>query len=407
MKLDVADRTVGTVKTNRSIFNYGLYVMTFTNMLTNVFAYVHTTLFPVLQDEFSLSLQQLGLIAAIPALCQALLSIPAGLLSDRLGSRLMIVFALAVATGGALLASQVLSPVMLIVAVSLIYVNTTVYRPASYSFVTRLFEPRTRLKALGIFGAGGTLGMALGPISITILMGVFAVGWRQVYLYWCLPLLLGIVSVLFLRSAPKDDVVVGSAAGGYGAAATTLLTSNMLLFLVYRAMRLMAYSMSRTFMALYLVDSRGFSESATSTLIGLSTLVGIAGAVLGGFFAVRYGEKRWLFSTLSLAYVCFSLAILVPNKTAFALFYLGYGLLRTLGMAANAAIMAQLSPGKQRGMAYALFFLPGSIMGAVAPNIAASIGDAFGLVAVFYATIVLSFLTLGVLQFGVRLQPSA
>jgi MFS family permease len=393
---------------NRSIFNYGLWVMTLTHMLTHVFLYVHTTLFPILQDEFSLSLQQLGLIAAIPALCQALLYIPAGLLSDRLGSRQIVAVALAIATGGALLASQALTPIMLIVAVSLMYVNTTVYHPAAYSFVTRFFDPRTRLKALGIYGAGGTLGTALGPISISILMGIFALGWRQVYLFWCLPLLLGIVAVLFLRSAPKHDVAVKSAAGGPGgAAATTLLTSNMILFLVHRALRAMAYSMSQTFMALYLVNERGFSGTAASTLIGLTTLVGIGGAVVGGFFTVKYGEKRWLLAMLSLAYVCYSLAIFVPSNAVFSFLFLSYGLLRLLGMAATAGIMARLSPGKQRGVAYALYFLPGSIMGAVAPLIAASIGDAFGLVAILYTTIVLYCLSLGMLQFGVRLRPSA
>jgi MFS family permease len=395
------------VTANRSIFNYGLFVMALTHMLTHVFLYVHTTLFPVLQDEFSLSLQQLGLIAAIPALCQALLSIPAGLLSDRLGSRLIIITALAIATGGAFLASQALTPIMLIVAVSLMYINTTIYHPAAYSFVTRLFEPRTRLKALGLHGAGGTLGMALGPLSITVLMGGFALGWRQVYLFWCLPLLLGIIAVLFLRSAPKDDVAVESTTGLPALGATTLLTLSLFLFLVYIAVRAMATSMSQSFMALYLVDERGFSGTMTSTLIGLNTLVGIAGAAMGGFFAVRFGEKRWLLTMLSLAYFCYSLAILIPSYATFVVLYLSYGFLSFLGMAANAAIIARLSPGKQRGMAYALYFLPGSIMGAVAPLIAASIGDAYGLVAIFYTTIVLFFLSLVVLQFGVRLQPSA
>jgi MFS family permease len=227
-----------------------------------------------------------------------------------------------------------------------------------------------------------------------------------VYLFWCLPLLLGIVAVLFLRSAPKDDVAVESDADEPGDRATTLLTLSMFLFLVYIAVRSMAYSMSQSFMALYLVDDRGFSGTVTSTLIGLNTLVGIAGAVLGGFFAVRFGEKRWLLAMLSLAYVCYSLAILIPSHIAFAVLYLSFGFLSYMGMAANAGIMARLSPGKQRGMAYALFFLPGSIVGAVAPLVAASIGDAFGLAAIFYAVIVLSFLSLGVLNFGVRLRPS-
>jgi MFS family permease len=381
--------------------------MTLTHMLTHVFTRVHTTLFPVLQDEFSLTLQQLGLIAAIPALCQALLSIPTGLLSDRFGSRLMIIVALVVATAGTLLASQSLTPIMLIVAVSLIYINTTVYHPAAYSFVTRLFEPNTRLKALGIHGAGGTFGVALGPISITILMGVFAFGWRQVYLFWTLPLLLGVVAVLFLKGAPKDDVGVVAVEGESPPTFASLLTTSMVMFLIYIAVRSMATAMSQSFMALYLVDDRGFSETITSALIGLNTLVGIAGAAMGGFFAVRYGEKRWLLVILSVSYVFYSLAILIPNNAAFVIFYLIYGFLTFLGMAATAAIMAKLSPGKQRGLAFALFFLPGSIMGAVAPLAAASIGDVFGLAVIFYAVIVLFFLSLAVLQLGVRLKPSA
>ena len=406
MERGLVGRAAGSLQVNPSIISYGLFVMTVTHMLTHVFTRIHTTLFPVLQTEFSLSLQQLGLIAAIPALCQALLSIPTGLLSDRLGSRLMIVVALVVATGGALLASQALTPVMLIVAVSLVYVNTTVYHPAAYSFVTRLFDPRTRLKALGIHGAGGTLGVALGPISITILMGFFAFGWRQVYLFWSLPLVLGIVAVLFLRSAPKDDVGVVFAADAPKAGFSSLLTSSMIMFLVYIAVRAMATSMSQSFMALYLVDNRGFSGPVTSTLIGLNTLVGIAGATMGGFFAVRYGEKRWLLVILSLSYLCYGLAILIPSNPTFVGLYMAYGFLTYLGMAANAAIMAKLSPGKQRGLAFALFFLPGSLVGAVAPLIGASIGDTFGLVTIFYVATFLFFLSLGVLRFGVRLRPS-
>jgi MFS family permease len=247
--------------------------------------------------------------------------------------------------------------------------------------------------------------VALGPISITILMGVFAFGWRQVYLFWSLPLLLGLVAVLFLRSAPRDDVGAVAAADAPQPKISTLLTSSMILFLVYIAVRSMASSMSQSFLALYLVDDRGFSETSASTLIGLNTLVGIAGAAMGGFFAVRYGEKRWLLVILSLSYVCYSLAILIPNDTAFVVFYMAYGFLTFLGMAASAAIMAKLSPGKQRGLAFALFFLPGSIMGAVAPLLAAQIGDLFGLVTIFYAVIIFFFLSIVVLQFGVRVEP--
>jgi len=83
-----------------SIISYGLLVMTLTHTLTHAFQMMHTTLFPVLQDEFRLNYQQLGLIAAIPPLCQALLSIPTGLLSDRFGSKKMIIVSIVVACAG-------------------------------------------------------------------------------------------------------------------------------------------------------------------------------------------------------------------------------------------------------------------------------------------------------------------
>lgn len=58
-----------------SILNYGLLVMTATHTLTHAFQQIHTALFPILKspEEFNLSYQQIGLIAAIPPLCQALL----------------------------------------------------------------------------------------------------------------------------------------------------------------------------------------------------------------------------------------------------------------------------------------------------------------------------------------------
>jgi MFS family permease len=56
-------------------------------------------------------------------------------------------------------------------------------------------------------------------------------------------------------------------------------------------------------------------------------------------------------------------------------------------MAANSAIMAKLSPSRQRGLGFALYFLPGSIMGAIAPMVAAYIADYFGIFQVFLASI--------------------
>lgn len=394
-------------KKGGALVGYGFLIMVVTHAFTHLFTRVHTTLFPVLKAEFSLSLQQLGLIAAIPPLCQMLLSIPVGLLSDKIGSRKLIMVSLGTTALASILAFLAQSPVLLIVAVSLAYISTTIYHTAAYSFVTRLFKPRKRPKALGLHGAGGTLGIALGPLSISVIMGILALGWRQVYLFWFIPFLLGMIAVLGIKSEPTEDVGVDHVEAKRNPQATSLRSASLVMFLLFLGIRTIAKSTTESFMALYMVENRGVSQSLAGLLIGSNTLVGVLAAPVGGFLATRYGEKRWLLTVLALAYACFGLAIATPNNTVFVILYLAYGFSTLLGMAANSAIMASLSPGKQRGLAYALFFLPGSIVGAVAPIVAGSLAETYSLATIFYASAAVFFISLGTLQFGVKLQDSA
>jgi MFS family permease len=73
-------------------------------------------------------------------------------------------------------------------------------------------------------------------------------------------------------------------------------------------------------------------------------------------------------------------------------------------MAARSSIMAILSPKGQRGLGYALFFLPGSIMGAIAPVIAGFIAQTYGFNTIFYLSLAVYTLALGVLRFLVKVE---
>jgi MFS family permease len=388
-----------------TILSYSLFVMTVTHTLTHSFGNMHTALFPTLKVEFLLTNQQLGLIAAIPPLCQSILSIPTGILSDRLGSKKMIIISQLVASGGALLASVTQNMWMLIAAVSLLYISTTIYHPASYSFTTRLFQPQDRSKALGLHGAGGTFGMAIGPISLGLLMGLLAFGWRQVYLFWAFPLILGIIAVRLIKSEPVEDVeMIERGDGVEEFQATKLLTASMLFFLIYSGIRMVAGGMTNAFLNVYLVDIRGWEQNLASIVYGSSSLMGIIAAPIGGFLAARFGEKKWTLTVLTLSYLCFGLAFFIPGTLAFTTLYLGHGFFNFLSMASNSAMMARLSPGRQRGIGFALYFLPGSLMGAIAPIIAAFIADNMGIFTIFPVSTVVFFLAVLVLLFGVKLR---
>ena len=381
--------------------------MTLTHTLTHVFQRMPSALFPTLMmpEEFNLTLQQIGIIAAIPPLCSALLSIPMGLLSDRYGARKMVFASMVVSALGALLASQASNPIIFIVAISLLSVSTTIYHPAAYSFTTKIVKPGDRPKVLGIHGAGGTLGMSLGPISLSILIGLLAFGWRQAFLFWLIPIILGAITVFGIKTEPTEDLQVNPASQMVEAEKPnirSMMTTSLLLFLVFVGIRSIGRSMVGSFLPIYMVNTKGISESLANIIYGGNTLMGLIAAPIGGALASRFGEKRWLIGVLILSYICLGLAFLVPNTIAFTALYLISGFFNFLGMAANSSIIAKLSPSSQRGRGYTLFFLPGSLMGAVAPVIAAFIGEVFGLSSIFYASIVVYAAGLFVLWFGVK-----
>lgn len=386
-----------------SLLNYGLFVMLFTHTLTHAFQNIHTTLFPVLKTEFNLGYYELGLIAAIPPLCQAILSIPAGMLSDKFGTKKMILFSQLLACAGSVIAGFTLNPWMLIIAVSLLYLNTTFYHPPSYSYVTKTFKPSDRSKALGIHGAGGTFGMAIGPLSISLLMGYFALQWRSVYLFWFIPIFIGVFLILRLK-AENEEPKVEKQEEASAPEAKTVVTRGMFFFFLFNAVKTLGTVMVSSFMSLYLVQTQGWSLGDAAFVISGSSLMGILAAPLGGYFADKVGEKKWTVLTTTVCAISIGIASIMPSAIAFTAFYLSYGFFNLLSMASNSSLTAKLSPSRQRGLGFALYFLPGSIMGVLAPMVAAFIASTYGLLPVFFAATAALLICVPVLHFGINVD---
>jgi MFS family permease len=293
---------------------------------------------------------------------------------------------------------------MLVIAVSLLYLNTTFYHPPSYSYVTMNFRAEDRSKALGILGAGGTFGMALGPLSISILMGIFVFQWRQIYLFWFVPLLIGLLLVLRINTRLVDEPPATQKDSKTASETKSVMSKSMLWFTVFNGVRGMGASMTGAFLSIYLVQTQGWSVESASLIFGASSLMGIVAAPLGGFLADRVGEKKWTTINVAICTVSYALAFLIPNPWTFSLFYLGYGFFNLLSMASNSSLTAKLSPTRQRGLGFALYFLPGSIMGAIAPMIAAFIANSFGLLPVFIGTVIVYAASVPIIHFGVKVD---
>ena len=182
-----------------------LLIMVLTHLLVHAAGNMRSTLFPVLKEEFALTNQQVGLIVAIPSLIQFLLSVPSGMVSDKFGPKRLMAASIIIAAVGAFLGSISTTPWMFIIASTLLTFNSTLYHPPAQSYVSDITSPKDRSRALGIWHSGGTTGVSLGPLSISILIGLLAFNWRQVYSFWIIPILLGLVGLYFVK--PPSEIV--------------------------------------------------------------------------------------------------------------------------------------------------------------------------------------------------------
>jgi DHA2 family multidrug resistance protein len=133
-------------------------------------------------------------------------------------------------------------------------------------------------------------------------------------------------------------------------------------------------------------------------------MMGIFAAPLGGYFADKVGEKKWTVLTTMACAISFGIAFILPGAIAFTAFYLGYGFFNLLSMASNSSLTAKLSPSRQRGLGFALYFLPGSIMGVLAPMVSAFIASTYGLLPVFFVATAVLLISVPVLQLGVKVD---
>lgn len=378
--------------------------MVLTHVLVHAAGNMRSTLYPILKDEFSLSYQQVGLLVAIPSLLQIFFTVPTGLLSDRFGAKRLIAVSIVMAAVGAFLGSISANPWMYIVASTLMTLTSTLYHPPSQSYVSETTRPKDRSRALGIWNAGGTTGVAMGPLSITILMGFFAFQWRQVYNFWVIPILLGLVALYFVK--PTDEVERGDVEEEWeeGRTVDKLLNKDMIVFLLSGTIRRFGGGLTTGFLAIWLVESQGWTISQIGVMLSASSLMGIIASPLGGELCSRFGVKRWLVGTLLVSYFCFVMAILLKGFWPFMVFYLAQRFFGILGMPANMTMTARLSPPRQRGVGFALSSIPNTIVGPIASIAAAYIADFYGLYPIFIVTAVTYFIGLGVLQLGVKVE---
>lgn len=254
-----------------------------------------------IKEEFGLSDTELSWIAAVAVLNGSLWRLPAGMLADRVGGRVVMTVMLAVTAVPAFLVSRAESYGMLLVLAFLVGF-------AGNSFSVGIawnaaWAPRERQGlALGVFGAGNvgaSVTKFIGPPIIAATAGTTVVlglqgGWRLIPVVYAVLLL--VMAVLVWVLTPRHDHKPGSSKT-LGEMLRPLNQVRVWRFSLYYVAVFGAYVALSAWLPLYYMDNFGVSL----TTAGLLTAIFIFPASLlrpvGGWFSDRWGARRAMYGT--------------------------------------------------------------------------------------------------------------
>ncbi len=378
-----------------------LFVCSITHTFIHVFTMMHTALIPVFIREFNLTIFEAGLLVSIPQAISVSISLPYGLITDRIDPRKLIILSLLMSGFSGLAVSQARSFFALLLPLSFIPLSSTIYHPPALTVVSELFSEEKRSRILGIHAAGGTTGVAIGPITLGIIMERF--GWRFSYLIWCVPVLLSTLLLLSLPGVKSATSKERAAEEDRGIAEESKDSSSKM---VKRGFSLLLLAMGinsigqralSAYMTTYLVSIRRLSESTASLLYGLSPFVGILGSLIGGYLGDRLGNKRWISAAYVSRIFVYAGIWLGPLWTLVAVYLTG-GFFGVSTLGPLTSLVARFSPKRRRGLAYTIFMLLPSLMGSISPLIAAKLIELYAITSLFPFAIFLTSITILLFQ---------
>jgi MFS family permease len=323
--------------------------------------------------ELDATLVEVATISLITGLLNALLHIPFGILGDRYGRKLQILYPAIARTLANLARSTATAPVHLIIAS--LFGGTGVATPGFVAIIGDVTEPADRTDAYSAFYVGNSAGLLIGPIIAGILTLFLPL--RLIYSIVTTLHLVTVLLVLRLpvpKSAPSTSYLQN--------VTTVLQKKHMLIAILLRLAQSFFEAIRRTFIPIVastLLNIPNALIASLGTPQGLSTFLVRLGL---GTMLRKLTARRLILLTFA---TTVAVGLLLPFATTYLLLVLlaiGAGVGHGITNPTSALLVADVSTSTERGFANAALYLASSA-GAVAPMIAVAAASLWGLTSVF------------------------
>ena len=318
---------------------------------------------PLYAAELGAPVSQVGLIVATYSYVTALLLIPLGMLSDRLGLHKFVIVGLAIFALAPLLYPLAANPQQLIIVRAIHGLAAAAFLPAAVALATDLAPAAQRGEAIGWYTMSFHLGLMAGPITGGFMLDRF--GFAAAFYSCSAVSLLGLVFVLCrLGTITQPSVVERTRSSSWGWMKQALAFAALLmpLFIAIGAGTL------GTYMPLY---GQGFGITAAGAG-AIITATYASSALLrapAGRLSDRVGRKPMIVCGMAVTAVAAGFISAFHSLSPLIIVAIFFGIGMGLAMPAGLAVVADLSSAGQRGLAMAMptcFFQIGLAVGPTA-----------------------------------------
>ncbi len=295
-----------------------------THLVSDAVAGMFSALLPTIQDKFDLRASSLSVLVALMVLSSSLAQPLFGALADRWGRRK--VGAVGVILNASLLSLVAVVPTIYLLMATMVLggLGAAALHPAGSSLANTATTRRRQL-AVGLFGAGGMVGVSLGPVLVLLLVenfGLAASGWLMIP-----GVVLGLLMLLVIPDAANNETATSATSGQRNKLLDFQLLTTPVGGLVGTAILVSLASMTfGSTVPLWLVAEHGYARDAallgwTLTTFSLSAAIG---GVVAGWLS-RYIHPRRL-ATVTLFASALPLYALFSVEPGSALYFVVVGL---------------------------------------------------------------------------------
>ncbi|EMB2349159.1 MFS transporter [Serratia marcescens] len=355
-----------------------------------IYRTVLTPIFPEIQQTIGAhSNAEMGLIASFYFFAYTGMQIPAGILVDKFGKKVVLIPGFCLFIIATLLIGNATSLTMVYAGSLLAGMGCGSYYGSAYSLSSENIPLERRGLATAVINSGSALGMAIGLIASSLLVKSFNMNW-QIMLFIITGLLVVmtlVFAVVIKGSQPQAPAAVSQAVAPTAAEpeedgqASGLFSLRMISAYAMYFATCYGYYMIVTWLPSFLQQERGFEGVAIGFSSALVAFASVPGALFFSRMSDRFRNKKvQLIIFLELcAAVMLVCTVISPDSTMLLISLILYGLLGKLAVdPIMISFVADNAPKKGYGTSFGVFNFFGMSSSVIAPFLTGVISDSTG-----------------------------